>query len=264
VRLEKSPYHTLEFTISIHYLRQYLPDSGHVLDAGGGPGRYAIALCRLGYQVTLLDLSSGNLDLAKEKLSLEPEAVQQNLQAFVLGDIRDLRRYPTDTFDAVLCLGGVISHIASSQDRDSALRELVRVAKHPTKNSVDSGGGIVAVNGIGFLAVIRDCMKYWQDELTAETFPQFMETGDITGTTDTPWHFYRAEELKNWAESAGLETLEIVGCEGLGAGVEEAVNALEEQPEVWEKWVDLSIETANEPSVADLAEHILYIGRVRG
>ena len=38
-----------------------------VLDCGGGPGRYAVELTRWGYDVTLFDLSSGNLTLAQKK-----------------------------------------------------------------------------------------------------------------------------------------------------------------------------------------------------
>jgi ubiquinone/menaquinone biosynthesis C-methylase UbiE len=263
MRLEKDAYHSLEFSITMHYLQKHIPSGGRVLDAGGGPGRYTLELCRLGYQVTLLDLSEGNLALAREKLGLEPEVVQENLSDMNLGDIRDLSRYQNDSFDVVLCLGGVLSHIPEQRDRETSLAELVRVAKHPTKNSGTFGGGIVAINVIGYLAVLRDCMKYWSDELTSEAFPVLLETGNITGTTGTPWHFYRAEEIKREAESAGLETLEVLGCEGLGAGLEEAVNELALDEPKWKQWVDLSIKTANENAVADTAEHILYIGRVK-
>ncbi|MFQ5884861.1 MAG: class I SAM-dependent methyltransferase, partial [Thermoplasmata archaeon] len=51
IRLVKDPYHQLEFEITMHFLREHLPKSGKILDAGGGPGRYAIELARMGYQV---------------------------------------------------------------------------------------------------------------------------------------------------------------------------------------------------------------------
>ena len=43
------------------------PPPARVLDCGGGPGRYAVELARWGYDVTLFDLSAGNLALAREK-----------------------------------------------------------------------------------------------------------------------------------------------------------------------------------------------------
>ena len=55
-RLVMDAYHSLEFLLMMHYLRKYLPETGKILDAGGGPGRYAIELCRAGYAVILLDI----------------------------------------------------------------------------------------------------------------------------------------------------------------------------------------------------------------
>ena len=55
-RLVMDAYHSLEFLVTMHYLRKHLPETGKVLDAGGGPGRYAIELCRAGYAVILLDI----------------------------------------------------------------------------------------------------------------------------------------------------------------------------------------------------------------
>ena len=55
-RLVKDAYHGLEFQTTLHFLEEHLPRKGLVLDAGGGPGRYAIELARQGYEVVLLDI----------------------------------------------------------------------------------------------------------------------------------------------------------------------------------------------------------------
>jgi S-adenosylmethionine-dependent methyltransferase len=56
-RLVKSPFHRLEFETTLHFLRGHLPRSGLVIDAGGGPGRYTIALAELGNVSRSLDNS---------------------------------------------------------------------------------------------------------------------------------------------------------------------------------------------------------------
>ena len=56
-RLVKDAYHSLEFRGTMAAMNDYLPEQGRILDTGGGPGRYAIELCRRGYKVVLLDLS---------------------------------------------------------------------------------------------------------------------------------------------------------------------------------------------------------------
>ena len=60
--------HRTEFYVTLRALREHLPPPpARVLDCGGGPGRYAVELARWGYDVTLFDLSAGNLALAREK-----------------------------------------------------------------------------------------------------------------------------------------------------------------------------------------------------
>ena len=105
-RLVKDAYNSLEFLLTMHYLRKHLPETGRILDAGGGPGRYTLELCRAGYDVVLLDIDATYTTFAEEKIKLEPKSVTSRLVALVVGDIRDLSRFNTNHFDAVLCLGG--------------------------------------------------------------------------------------------------------------------------------------------------------------
>jgi 2-polyprenyl-3-methyl-5-hydroxy-6-metoxy-1,4-benzoquinol methylase len=70
-RLVKDPYHRLEFDTTMHFLKKYLPKKGLILDAGGGPGRYAIELAKLGYDIVLLDLTPELLEIAKRRIKKE-------------------------------------------------------------------------------------------------------------------------------------------------------------------------------------------------
>ena len=74
--------------------------------------------------------------------------------------------------------------------------------------------------------------------------------------------FFRAFELQQLAESCGLTTLEMVGCEGLSTGLSVATNTVAEDTTKWKRWVELILETATEPTIVDMAAHILYIGQV--
>jgi SAM-dependent methyltransferase len=60
--------HRTEFAVTCRALREFLPPApARVIDIGGGPGRYALALAEQGYGVTLVDLAEGNLAFAREK-----------------------------------------------------------------------------------------------------------------------------------------------------------------------------------------------------
>lgn len=251
-RLIKDPYHSLEFLVTMHYLRKYLPPNGKILDAGGGPGRYSLELCRAGYEVVLLDISSGLIATAKDEFQSEPEAVQNRLLEFVVGDIQDLSRFEVDHFDAVLCLGGPLTHISDAAGRLKAMSELTRVAKP---------GAVVCVSVMGLLAVLRTILVKFSDELVDPSFQALVQQGNTTGTTGTIWHFFRADGLRQLAESCGLTTIEMAGCQGLSTSLVEATNLLGQDKTKWKRWTDLVLETSAEPAVVDMAEHILYIGR---
>ena len=108
-RLVSDAYCSLEFLVTMHYIRRHFPRTGRVLDAGGGPGRYAIELCRSGYDVVLLDVSPRVIDVAREKFQSQPPDVRRRLSAPVVGDVRDLSQLDSGSFDATLCLDPPLS-----------------------------------------------------------------------------------------------------------------------------------------------------------
>ena len=163
-RLVQDPYHQIEFIVTMHFLKKYLPKNGLVLDAGGGPGRYAIELAKKGYDVILLDLVPELLELAKE--NVRKAGVEQKVKEIIEGSIVDLSMFEDEKFDAVLCLGGVLCHILDKKLREKAAKELTRVAKNkaPIFVSVISRLGVLktinfpiqlnTVNITGKLAII--------------------------------------------------------------------------------------------------------------
>ena len=254
-RLVKDAYNSLEFLVTMHYLRKHLPETGRILDAGGGPGRYALELCRAGYDVVLMDIDPAYTAFAEEKIELEPKSVSSRLIGTVVGDIRDLSGFSTNAFDAVLCLGGPLTHISDETERTQATSELIRVAKP---------GAIVCIAVVGYLAMLRTVLSRHSQELIMPRYWELIKEGkgnNLVG--DSLWHFFRASELQQLAESCGLITREMVGCEGLSTGLPEATNTVAEDPAKWERWVELVLETATEPAIVDMAAHILYIGEVK-
>lgn len=252
-RLERGPYQQLEFMLTMHFLRQYLPKGGVILDAGGGPGRYTLTLCREGRDVVLCDLAAGNIALTREHFANESKKVRTRLRESRTADIRALP-YADGEFSAVLCLGGPLSHLPDPADRLQAMRELVRVT---------APEGLVFLTGIGNLAVLRTIVMICPQELVDGSLETFFIDGNSPGPGGMKWHWFRSAELRELAESSGLTTVEMVGCQGLSTGLEEATNHLAVNEEQWQRWLDILLATATEPAVVDLSEHILYIGRKR-
>src|SRR5258706_16089973 len=114
-RLER--YRT-EYAVTLRALQDYLPKPpSSILDCGGGPGRYAIELARLGYSVSLFDLSQISLSLARTNA----HAANVSLAAYEHGSATDLSRFRDSSFDSVLLLGPLY-HLTEAKDRELALQ----------------------------------------------------------------------------------------------------------------------------------------------
>lgn len=249
-RLVRSSYNQLELTVFMHHISRNLPATGLVLDAGGGPGRYAVELCRHGLDVVLLDVSAGCIRLAEKIVSgIEPE-LQRRLRELVIGDITDLSRFKEEMFDAVLCLDP-LSCISDPDLRLKALRELVRVAKP---------GAVFALGVRGYLDVLRTIARLGGDELVDDVLGPLRDNGNCL-SHGVMHHFFRAQELKEFAEQGGLRTILMAGGEGLSSGLPEITNQLSGNQVRWAQWLRLVIETSTEFSIVDTSGHMLYLGR---
>ena len=243
--------HRTEFAVTLRALETYLPPPpATILDIGGGPGRYAIELSRRGYDVTLLDLSQGNLALAKE--NADEKGVK--LAYVVHGDATKLPNLPFSEYDALLLMGPLY-HLLSIEERQQAVNE--------ARNVLRPNSPIFAAFVTRF-AVIRDQAinnPQWIID-DPEGFEETLLTGvHPSGPAERYPDFYFAhpDEIRPLMQSAGFETVNLIGCEGVVAGHEETINQVE--GELWQKWVELNYQLGQEPTLHGAADHLLYIGR---
>lgn len=246
-RLER---HRTEFAVTMRALAGHLPaPPAGVLDVGGGPGRYAIALAQRGYAVTLLDLSSRTLEYARSKAA---EAGVE-LAGYVHGDALDLSALTGESYDAVLLMGPLY-HLLSEDERRRAVLEVRRVLK---------AGGPVFAAFITRYAPIRFAAKHQPDLLLTgdPSSQELLATGvhrPKSADRFTDAYFAHPGEIQPLMESCGFRTLGMVGCEGVVSQIEEQVNEL--TGELWEAWVDLNYRAGQDPYLYGAAEHLLYIG----
>ena len=254
-RLESGAQHRLEHLVTMHALRQHLPPTGsgvRILDAGGGPGRYTIALAELGYYVTLLDLSPRLLEIAQRRFAKLPPSVQARIEGVVEGSITDLSWIPEGAFDATLCLGGPASHLVEQLDRKQALTELRRVTKP---------NGLVIVSVMGRIGQYRSAVQ-WPDWFDG-VFPQIAETGSAHITPErAPCYFFYPDEFSKELTQAGLEVDRLYGCQGIGAHLDESnLLTLMDDPVRWPQWERKLLETCDHPAIVGVSNHILAVSR---
>ena len=102
---------------AVEFVLKHVPSSANILDAGAGTGLVGTLLSQHNYKtLTAIDISQGMLDVADAK------GAYLDLRVMALGD--ELL-FPSDEFDAVICVGVLTLGHAPAH----SLVELVRVTK---------------------------------------------------------------------------------------------------------------------------------------
>ena len=243
--------HRTEFALTLRALAQHLPPPpAHILDCGGGPGRYAIELARQGYQVTLFDLSSGNLALARQKAA----EAGVTLAGIEQGTALDLSRFPAAGFDAVLLMGPLY-HLLEEAERTQALAEATRVLKP---------GGPLFATFITRYAAHRDAAAKYPTEPVDRPglYEEIERSGKLPPMpAEQPAfvaYFAHPTEVSPLCWRAGLEVEAVLGLEGHVSVIENtAVNAL--TGPVWDWWVEANWRVAADPAIHGAVEHLLVV-----
>jgi S-adenosylmethionine-dependent methyltransferase len=241
----------IEFAITMLALQEYLlAPPANILDIGGGPGRYAVALTQQGYSVTLLDLSRGNLEFARAKA--DEAAVQ--LTGYVHGNALSLSQFADESYDTVLLLGPLY-HLLKAEERERAIKEAKRVLKI---------GGYLFSAFLTRSSYIRFMAKEHPSLILDDRRKLIMETGLYKPASEGGFidaYFAHHHEVKPLMEQCGLQTIDLISCEGLISMIDDKLNEL--SGAAWEAWVRLNYVWAKDPAVHGMAEHLLYVGRKR-
>ena len=249
-RLARDRYARIEFEVTWRFVEETLAPGSRVLDAGSGPGRYAVALAQAGHRVSLLDLSPHCLELAREWGAVA--GVADRFEAVEEGDARDLSRWPDGHFDAVLLLGPLY-HLLTARQRGRCVSEVRRVLRP---------GGAVFASAIARYAPARLALQFWPEQIDAPELRLALRQGVAPAVPGAAWTdaaYLRPGELRRLFERRGFRTAAVAAAEGFAAFQEQAVNRLPDGQ--WAAWLRLIVETCTDPDLLGAAAHHLYVGR---
>lgn len=254
-RLETS-FGMLEFQETMSAIDEYLHPPGHVLDLGGGPGRYTIQLLERGFSVTLADLSAELLETAKEKI-LEAK-LDRSAEGIDCVDATDLSRYPNQHFDAVLALGPFY-HLLSADERRAALSEITRVLK-------PSGLLLAAFQPrISTLIHFIERAVERPEQVAPGSLTRLLESGCFrNGGTEgfQEAYFFELPEAKAFFTSSGLTELDTRSLRGIMATIEPSLAKLrEENPIIYSEAIAVHRRTRSLEAVIANSYHAVFIGR---
>lgn len=228
----------IEHFVDLKILKGYLPkDKGKkILDAGGGTGRITLPLVKMGYSVTLCDISSKMLNVAKKKM--KREKVMDKVKILKC-DIHNLP-FQDESFDFVLCWDGMIE-VAS---------EFVRVLKSGGKISVyllnrcRAAIDLSRRNPLKALKIIKSDLDYiYHHEIKQKAT--------------------NSKEAKNIFESKGIRVLDIYAVCGwldvLGIP-EEIQKSTSWDDRYYRQMTELVFNLSKEPSISGISRHLVLYG----
>lgn len=240
---------TVEFLITTRMLERTIYKGEKVLDIGGGPGRYSLWLAEKGCEVTLFDLSPGNIAFACGK------AQERGLPLkTVCGNAMDEALYPEEKFDHVLVMGPMY-HIFREEDRRKVIENAIRVLKP---------GGKIYVAFINLLAGALYYLDEWpegfEEELKMgnEYGECLLENRSWQGAAFTDARFDSLPEICSFMGSFGLRQVTMFGQEGFLASCLARIQALGEPCR--SLWIDYAARTCQRPEYLAMSAHIMYVG----
>jgi S-adenosylmethionine-dependent methyltransferase len=219
-----------------------------VLDIGGGPGRYSLYLAAKGCDVTLFDLSSVNVEFAKEKAAEQGVSLKT-----IVGDAREVDSIIREQYDHILLMGPMY-HLLEEADRVKALNASLKWLKQ---------NGIIFVSLISSYGGIIYAMKYEPqlilDKDAELNYKMFEDDLPFSGDSFTKSYFHRHKDVLPFMAQFPLEKLHFFGQESILAPCEENIKT---QPqEVIDKWLDLAEKVCEREDLLSYSEHLMYIGR---
>lgn len=244
-RMDRNPF---EFEITKAYLKRYIRPGDRVLDVGGGPGRYSLWLAELGAEVTLLDLSGGNVALAKEK------AAEYRLPLTALqGDARFADQLAPGPFDHVLLMGPLY-HLLKEEDRTAAVRACLDCLK--------PGGMLFCAfisNYSNLVYLLSQAQEAISDPQEAQWLCCLKAGENYAGPAFTQAFFIQPGEIDPFMARFPLKKRHLFGCEGIAAAFQRQLATLPEGE--LQAWLRLSLALCEREELLSWAEHLMYVGQ---
>lgn len=239
----------LEFEMTMRILQRQLPERARVLDLGGAAGVYSFPLAERGCEVHLADLSEKLIEQARAK------NLRGQLKSCEVVNAVDLGIYEDAFFDAVLLLGPLY-HLTGREERERCLGEVNRVLKP---------GGVVIAAFIPHLAgsiAIVDRYLRRPEQVNVDNLEEVFKTGrfrNASGDGFQEGYYPSADEIEALFADCGFQKREIRSVRGFGYEKEAELYSIAD-PNMFEKIMELIVQTASEPAIIETCGHAVYIG----
>jgi ubiquinone/menaquinone biosynthesis C-methylase UbiE len=234
----KTFHGAVEHYVDWELLKGYLPKNKNakILDAAGGTGRITLPLAKMGYSLTLCDISPGMLNVARQKMLRE--GVLDRVEILEC-DVCKLR-FADESFDFVICWDGMAE----------AAKELIRVTKKGGTVSIflvnKYGAAIrkLSEDAASALALVQSKSSYFYDE-------------------EEKYKAVSVEEARELFEKEGIKIIDVYAVCGMLdlLSIPQEIQESRSWDEKFFKQVtEILLRLSKEPSVKGFSKHLVLYG----
>lgn len=243
----------LEYEMTMKKLKEYLPQTGTILDLGGATGVYTFLLAKQSYKMYLADLSSDLIAKAKERMLKENNS---NIISIDVVNAIDLSIYNDEQFDVVL-LFGPLYHLLDANERNQCIKEVNRVLKK---------GGLVLASFIPYLSgsiAIVDRFFRHKEQVNVSNLKETFKSGKFKNLDKHGFqegYYPTSREIEELFSENEITKLAIFSIRGFGYGKEDEIYNIKDK-NMFNEIMNLIEETSFCPEIIELCGHAMFVGK---
>lgn len=237
---------SVEFLTTMHYIGKYIKSGSRVLEVGAGTGRYSHALARQGYTVDAVELVAHNIEIFRYNTQSD-----ENITV-TQGNAMDLSAFPDNKYDITLLLGPLY-HLYSTEDKQQALSEAIRVTK--------PGGVVFAAYVISDGCLLDEGFKRGNISVSG-----YIEKGLIDSRTfaarsgpEDLFELVRKENIDDLMSVFPVTRLHYAAADGCSLLMREAVDAMDN--DTFELFLKYHLTTCERGDLLGITSHAIDIFR---
>lgn len=229
-----------EFLTTMRYIEKYLFKGCKILEIGAGTGRYSIALAKMGYDVTAVELVDKNLQVLRQN------SQGLNNLTSMQGDVLDLSCFEDNTFDIVLNLGPMY-HLYNQADKDRAISETIRVCKN---GGVSMFAYLTHTSIVWGYGVRKGCLQNLKYALNKD--------GSIQDVPEEVFSSYFVDDFAKQFESLNTKFLHSVATDGIAPLMRDYIDEVMSE-EDYNLLLEHHYATCERVDLQGYSSHMLYI-----
>ena len=238
-RLVSDRAHNIEYLTTMRYIQKFLKPGAKILEIGAATGRYSIALAKMGYEVTAVDLVPEQVEVMKRKT--------RKLKNFrcMVADALDLSQFEDKAFDMVLNFGPMY-HLFDKKSKNTAIKETLRVAK---KNGICMFAYLPCASFMTGYGLHHQCVAR-----LGTVMDKFGRFKDIPSEI---FNCFYIDDFKKLFNQTNTKYITNVATDGIAYAMREWVEQLPKKDyEAFLKWHFITCERADQQGYS---AHLLYI-----